>query len=295
MERFAEGSVQANGITFRYLEAGTGPLVLCLHGFPDHARTFRFQVPALAQAGFRAVAPAMRGYAPTDIPTDGPYQSAVLGVDAVALIEALSPGEPAFLLGHDWGALAAYAAALHRPERVRGIVTVAVPYGPQVMQAVITDFDQTRRSWHMYLFQLPFAEAVVSYNDFTFIERIWREWSPDWRLPDEEMAALKETFRAPGVLSAALAYYRHSANAALQRPELADLQAKLMAAPIAVPALAIHGERDGCIAVDQMEGMDALFPRGLDTLIVPDAGHFAHQERPEEVNWAVLAFLRREE
>src|SRR5205807_3317041 len=118
MEQFKTGSVRANGIQFHYLEAGSGPLVLCLHGFPDHARSFRFQLPALAKAGFRAVAPYLRGYAPTDVPEAGPYQSAALAKDAVALIDALSPKEPAFVFGHDWGALAAYGAAILAPNRV---------------------------------------------------------------------------------------------------------------------------------------------------------------------------------
>ncbi len=84
MEQFRQGRVRANGLTFATLEAGDGPLVLCLHGFPDHARSFRHQLPALAAAGYRAVAPFMRGYAPTDVPLDGPYQSAALAEDAAA-------------------------------------------------------------------------------------------------------------------------------------------------------------------------------------------------------------------
>src|SRR5207245_3515658 len=98
MEQFKSGTVRANGIRFATLEAGDGPLVLCLHGFPDHARSFRNQLPALAAAGFRAVAPFLRGYAPTEIPADGRYQSAVLAMDAVALISALGYSS-AYLFG----------------------------------------------------------------------------------------------------------------------------------------------------------------------------------------------------
>src|SRR3990172_9400038 len=108
MAQFKTGSVQANGVRFATIEAGDGPLVLCLHGFPDHARSFRHQLPALAAAGFRTVAPFMRGYAPTAIPADGRYQSAVLALDAVELIAALGYE---YLFGHDWGAIAAPVAA----------------------------------------------------------------------------------------------------------------------------------------------------------------------------------------
>ncbi|MBI2963165.1 MAG: alpha/beta hydrolase [Deltaproteobacteria bacterium] len=292
MDQFKSGSVSANGLRFHYLEAGSGPLVLCLHGFPDHARSFRFQLPALAKAGFRAVAPYLRGYAPSDVPANGPYQSAALARDAAALIDALSPGEPAYLFGHDWGALAAYGAAILAPRRVRKVATAAVPHGPQLMQAIVTSYAQMRRSWYIFMFQLPTAEAAVSHNGFEFLDRLWADWSPRWRLPAEEMASLKATFQKPGVLAAALAYYRHTFNPALQVAELADLQATLMTAPIEVPALVFHGQHDGCIGVETLEGMEALFPKGLQKVVLVDAGHFIHQEKPQAVNQALIAFLQ---
>src|SRR5262249_23762795 len=115
VDQFKNSVVHANGIRFATLEAGDGPLVLCLHGFPDHARSFRHQLPALAAAGFRAVAPYMRGYSPTETPADGRYQSAVLAQDALALIDALGYSS-AHVFGHDWGALAAYGAAMLAPQ-----------------------------------------------------------------------------------------------------------------------------------------------------------------------------------
>src|SRR5512135_27547 len=117
MPDFKAGTVRANGVRFATLEAGDGPLVLCLHGFPDDARSFRHQLPALAKAGFRAVAPFMRGYAPTEVPADGRYQSAVLSQDIVALISALGSSS-AYVFGHDWGAVAAYGAAVLAPDKV---------------------------------------------------------------------------------------------------------------------------------------------------------------------------------
>lgn len=291
MEQFKQGSVRANGLTFHYLEAGEGPLVLCLHGFPDHARSFRFQLPALAAAGFRAVAPFMRGYAPTDAPANGPYQSAVLAKDAVALIDALSPNAPADLCGHDWGALAAYGAAELAPNRIRKLVTLAVPHGPSLMQAILTSYPQMKRSFYIFMFQMPTAEVAISHNDFEFLDRLWADWSPGWTTPAEEMAALKDTFRKPGVLAAALGYYRHTFNLALQHPDLAELQSKIMTEPIDVPALVFHGERDGCIGVETLEGMEKLFPKGLVKVVVPEGGHFVHQEKPRLINEALLSYL----
>src|SRR5437773_2180060 len=237
MTEFTHGVVQANGVRFATLEAGDGPLVLCLHGFPDHARSFRLQLPALAKAGFRAVAPYLRGYAPSDVPANGPYQAAALAKDAAALIEALSPKEPAFVFGHDWGALATYGAAQIAPDRIRKIATAAVPHGPQLLQAIVTNYAQMKRSWYIFMFQMPTAEAAVSNDGFQFLDRLWADWSPGWTLPREEMTALKATFAKPGVLAAALGYYRHTFNPALQVAELDDLQAKLLTDPISVPTL----------------------------------------------------------
>jgi pimeloyl-ACP methyl ester carboxylesterase len=285
------GTVTARGLTFHTLEEGTGPLVLCLHGFPDHPRSFRHQLPALAAAGYRAVAPAMRGYAPTGPAPDGHYQSAALAEDAVALIEALGHDE-AILFGHDWGALAAYGAALAAPERIRKIVSAAVPYGAQVSAAFMTNYDQQRRSWYMFFFQTPFADVALAHDDFAFLERLWRDWSPGWQFPAEEMAALKETFRQPGVAGAALGYYRAMLNPALQDPALATLQGRMMSEPIDVPTLMLHGADDGCMGAELVEGMAAFFPRGLRTEVVPGTGHFLHQEAPDRVNAIVLDFLR---
>jgi pimeloyl-ACP methyl ester carboxylesterase len=290
MNEFRSGELRANGLRFATLEAGDGPLVLCLHGFPDHARSFRHQLPALAAAGFRAVAPFMRGYAPSDVPADGPYQSAVLGQDAAAMIEALGY-RTAAVFGHDWGAAAAYGAAILAPERVARLVTAAVPHGPALPTAFMTSYEQQRRSWYMFFFQTPLAEMAVAHDDFRFLERLWSDWSPGWEWPAAEMAALKETFAQPGVLAAALGYYRQTLNPLLQRPELAELQGRTQMEPVPVPTMFFHGRRDGCIGVELIEGMAALFPAGLETVIVPDAGHFVHQEAPQVVNARLVEFL----
>src|SRR5471030_3304307 len=119
--------VEANGIEFGYLEAGSGPLALCLHGFPDTAWGWRHLLPALADAGFHAVAPFMRGYAPSEIPADGCFKLGALVADAVGLHDALGGDDQLALIGNDWGAETAYGAAAFAPDRWRRIVTLAVP------------------------------------------------------------------------------------------------------------------------------------------------------------------------
>lgn len=290
MEHFRHGRVYANGLTFATLEAGDGPLVLCLHGFPDHARSFRHQLPALAEAGFRAVAPFMRGYAPTEAAPNGLYQSAALAQDAVALIEALGYRR-AVLFGHDWGAVAAYGAAVLAPDRVARLAVAAVPHGLAVPTAFMTNYEQQRRSWYMFFFQTPFADMALPHNDFRFLERLWQDWSPGWAYPPEEMEALKATFRQPGVAGAALGYYRCTLNPSNQDPALAEIQDRISIAPIPVPTILFHGARDGCIGVELLEGMEQLFPNGIEKIVVPDAGHFVHQERPDLINARLLEFL----
>ncbi len=174
-------TVRANGLEFGLLEAGSGPLALCLHGFPDTAHTWRHLLPALAGAGFHAVAPFMRGYAPTAVPADGAYQLGALIADAVALHEVLGGGGDAVLIGHDWGAETAYGAAAHAPDRWRRLVTLAVP--PASLDPVLfSDYEQLKRFFYLFLFRDPlgFADALVASDQMSFLDRLWHDWSPGY-------------------------------------------------------------------------------------------------------------------
>ncbi len=175
---FRSAMVRANGLEFGVLEAGSGPLALCLHGFPDAARTWRHLLPALAGAGFRAVAPFMRGYAPTAVPADGAYQVGALVADVVALHEVLGGDGDAVLIGHDWGAEAAYGAAAFAPDRWRRLVTLAVP--PAALDEVLfSDYEQLKRFFYLFMFRDPagFAEAVVARDEMAYLDRLWADCS----------------------------------------------------------------------------------------------------------------------
>jgi pimeloyl-ACP methyl ester carboxylesterase len=289
MAEFRTGSLKANGITFHFLEMGEGPLALCLHGFPDNAHTYRYLLPALARAGFRGVAPFMRGYAPTEAAKDGRYQSAHLSKDVLALIGALG-AENAVLVGHDWGARAVYGAAVLEPEKVNKLVTIAAAH-PASGDA--TNFYYLKGTWHAFYFQLPYAERTVAHNDYTFIEDWWRDASPEWDIPGEVLESVKETFRKPGVVEAALGYYRHSYNPELQDPALKDVQERINTGAVSVPTLALHGTRDRPLRLEAFQNMDHLFTGGLDKVIIQGTGHFMHQEKPQEVNSHILEFLKR--
>lgn len=285
----SEGRVTANDIDFAYLEAGEGPLALCLHGFPDSAWTWRHLLPALADAGFRAVAPFMRGYAPTSVPADGRYQTAVLGLDACALHDALGGDGEAVLIGHDWGAMATYAAANHEPDRWRRVVAMAVPPAGAVAGAFL-QYAQLKLSWYMFFFQHPFADGVVPMGDFDFLDGLWADWSPGYDAA-EDLARAKDCLRDPANLAAALGYYRATIGGVGVDPALSDVQGKA-GEPTPQPTLYLHGRTDGCMLIDIAEtARDFLPAEGSRMELVDDAGHFLHLERPDHVNQLVVDFV----
>lgn len=197
--------VVANGLTFSTLEMGTGPLALCPHGFPDTAHTWRHLLPALADAGFHAVAPFLRGYAPTSIPEDGCYTMGSVVADVDALHEALGGDERAVLIGHDWGAVAAYGAAAFAPNRWRRVVTMAVP--PAALdEAQLGDFDQLKRSFYMFLCLVPEIEDFVLAEDMAFLDGLWSEWSPGYDHA-ADLAYVRKALADRSNMSAALGYY----------------------------------------------------------------------------------------
>jgi len=287
--------ITANGVDFAYLEDGPadGPLALCLHGFPDHALGWEPLLPELAAAGYHAVAPWMRGYAPTGLAPNGNYQIGSLALDAIALADALAGDRDAVLIGHDWGASAAYTAVAHAPERFRKLVTLAVPhfgaFGNHLFKPA-----QLKRSWYIFFFQLPLADFGVPLDDYAVIDTLWRDWSPGFTPEPDYMRALKDTFSAPGCLDAAIGYYRATFDTKPGDPALAEVQAK-GGGEIPVPTLYLHGVDDGCLGIEGVvdDELRPFFPAGLDVERVPGAGHFLHLERPDLVSSPILAFLAR--
>jgi pimeloyl-ACP methyl ester carboxylesterase len=284
-------------VDFAYLEDGPadGPLALCLHGFPDIAPTFTALLGELAAAGFHAVAPWMRGYAPTQVPADGLYQPGALSLDALGLADALAGDRPAVVVGHDWGAIAAWGAVVHRPERFRRIVAMAVPHRATLAARLFTTPGQLKRSWYMFFFQLPLADMAVTLDDFALIDRLWRDWSPGYEPPPEHLRGVKDALAAPGGLDAAIGYYRHLLNPLHHDRRLAAAEAAGNGW-VPVPAMYLHGADDECIGADMVapDEMKDVCPAGLEVEIMPGVGHFLHLEEPERVNRRIVGFLTAE-
>ena len=279
-----------NGLlAFSAQAMGDGPIVLCLHGFPDNAGSFRHQLPVLAGAGYRAVSLTLRGYEPRSIPTDGDYTIETVATDILAVIDSLNAG-PVHLIGHDWGAAVAYVAAAAAPERFRSLTVMAVPHAGRFARDGLRIPRQLRLSWYMGLFNIPWlSDWIVSRRDYRFIRWLWRDWSPSWQPEPGVLEGVISTLSQPGVRSAALGYYRAalSIKALLVSVEEAHYS-------VPVPTLALSGERDGCIASDVFEELmvEQDFPQGLTFSRIPQAGHFLHQEQPGRVNRKIVDWLK---
>lgn len=283
LQRPRSKAVVANGLRFAYTEWGdpAAPLVLCLHGFPVSSATWSHLGPALARAGYRVVAPAMRGYYPTEIPANGDYGAATLGRDALALIRALG-AEKAIVVGHDWGALAGLAAATLEPDRVSKLVTVAIPHPSATTPDFILKAD------HFLTYPWPGAATRFAADDVAGLEAIVHKWSPTWTPTHAELEDAKAAFRRPGGTEAVFGYYRglvSDAWGAVWGPSGIKL------GRFAQPTLMVYGEADAAVDIRHFGQSQRYFTGPFRLAPIPGAGHFPQQEAPAPFAEAVTEFL----
>jgi epoxide hydrolase 4 len=272
------------GVRLHYVEAGEGPLVVLLHGFPEFWFSWRFQIPALAAAGFRVVAPDMRGYNLSDKPkgVEG-YALERLARDVERLIVALGE-ERAVVVGHDWGGIVAWAVAMLHPERVERLAILNVPHPERFSRGLRTP-RQLVKSSYAFFFQIPWLpERVLRAGAFALVRSVFRN-DPvrPGTFDEEDIDRYVEALSRPGALTAAINYYRALARRA---PTLARKLRRRIEAPVMV----IWGQRDLFLVPELARPDPALVPDARVERL-PDASHWVQQDRPERVNALLLDFL----
>ena len=280
MLRYGERSWDLPGGTYHAIELVprdfTRSLVF-LHGFPDFPPTAVPFLRELAGRGVRVLAPWLPGYAPS--PTTGSMARERVTRELLAVIDAWAPDAPIDLVGHDWGAVVTYVLCATSSERIRRAVTMSVPH-PRTFLRQLRTPGQLLMSWYMMLFQLPGAGHIVAARDFALIDRLWRDWSPGFRLPDEERRALKACLAES--MPAPIRWYR-----ALAR----DTQGvRLFAKPLTTPLMYLHGANDGCIHAPTVDDSHR-FAGDYRHEVIAGRGHFLHLEDPAGIAARVADWL----
>ncbi|WP_437312136.1 alpha/beta fold hydrolase [Sorangium sp. So ce388] len=284
--RLSHRFTERGGVRLHYVEAGEGPLVVLLHGFPELWYSWRHQIPALVEAGYRVIAPDMRGYNLSDKPAGvAAYAIDELTADVAALIQAAGAERAAAVVGHDWGGGVAWAFAMRYPALLERLAILNCPH-PARLLAGFRTARQLRKSWYMFFFQLPkVPELLAQRNDYALFRASVQE---DPRRPgavtDEDLARYLEAWSRPGALTATINYYR----AAFRPSSMRDLG---KSPRIDTPVLVIWGEHDRYLGSELAAPDPELVPNARVTRI-PDASHFVHYDRPERVNQLLLEFLR---
>jgi pimeloyl-ACP methyl ester carboxylesterase len=276
------------GIRLHYVEAGEGPLVVLLHGFPEFWYSWRHQIGPLAEAGYHVVAPDMRGYDLSDKPHSWrAYDASLLAGDIAGLIrgvnERTGAGErDAFVVGHDWGAAVAYSVAMFHPDVVRRLAILNVPHTARMLEGFRT-LKQLRKSWYMFFFQIPrLPEHLIGRDDFSFAKRSLRADSKK-AFTDEDLERYVEAWSQPGALTGMINYYR----AALRRSPRATLAGLR---PIPAPTMVIWGMLDRHLGSELAEPAPEWVP-DVRMERIPDATHWVQHDAPARVNELLIDFL----
>jgi pimeloyl-ACP methyl ester carboxylesterase len=272
-----------------------GPIALCLHGFPDTAYGWRKLAPLLADAGWRVVAPFMRGYVPSSIPSDGSYHIGALMDDALQVRSAAGPSDRDVVIGHDWGAIAATGlAAMPGTPFARAVIMSVPPSAalnspgrPADRARLVGQLPhQLLRSWYIMYFQLPW---LPERSTRWILPLLWRRWSPGYRAEDD-LRHVDAAIGAPERWRAALGPYRALLRNTRPPTQYADLHRHWTSAPL-LPSLYLHGRDDGCMTAAFARWTQNVLPAGSDVAVIEHAGHFLQLEQPERVAESVLRFV----
>lgn len=266
-----------NGISLRYVEAGAGTPIVMLHGFPDFSYSWRRQIPTLSAAGFRCIAPDMRGYNESDKPPRvRDYDIDELVEDVDAFIQKVAGGS-AHVVGHDWGGIVAYNLAARMPERVRRLVILNSPH-PAAFQRELRRGEQLMRSWYAAAFQIPVLPELVL-SSFHF--RLLTKGAARSR-QDEEI--YEEALSQPDAVRSALNYYRAAFRRMMRRDNTRLPR-------IHQRTLVLWGEKDGALSPRLLNGLEQ-YVENVEIMRFPDVGHWVHIDAADRVNEELLRFLK---
>ena len=279
-----------NGISLHWVEAGDGPLVVLLHGFPEFWYSWRHQIPALAAAGYRVVAPDMRGYNDSEKPEGyDSYLGQALSGDIVGLITACGE-ERATIVGHDWGGVVAWGTAIHHPQVVEKLVILNAPH-PGVFLRGVRNPAQILRSSYMVGFQAPvLPEMALRARGFALLKLALRSGSQKaGAFTDEDLQRYEQAFAKPGALTAMLAYYRAMGRRLLPAARQHGAMSAEGGRTVIAPTMVIWGRNDPVLGVDLADPGDLVPNRRIE--FVEDAAHFVQADAPDRVNELLLEFL----
>jgi pimeloyl-ACP methyl ester carboxylesterase len=274
-----------NGVRLHYVEYGKGPLIVLLHGFPECWYAWRYQLPALAEAGYRVVAPDLRGYNLSDKPRGvHAYRMECFIGDVKGLIQTLGE-DRAIVVGHDWGGVIAWQLAISEPQMVKKLIILNAPHPQRYLEALKTP-GQLLRSWYVLFFQLPWLPELMirSFGFAGLRQRLLNEPVHADAFDEVTVKVYQRALAQPGALTAALNYYRAGFRSLVRglRPNIQ---------PIEMPTLVIWGEQDRYLGADLLEGLEP-WVKDLTVERFADASHWVQAEVPERVNERMLQFLR---
>ncbi|MCB9477443.1 MAG: alpha/beta hydrolase [Deltaproteobacteria bacterium] len=281
--------IEAGGLRFHMVTAGEGPVVLMLHGFPENWFAWRYQIDAVAKAGFKAVAVDMRGYGQTERPRKvSDYHLDKLAADVDALVEAFG-GEQIHLVAHDWGGGVAWHYAMHYEQRLASLCVMNCPHPKLFLQQLTSNGKQRRRSWYMAYFQIPWLpEATMKANLDVLFKKTFRGWAyRKEAFPDEVIARFRDPMKEPYAVSAGINYYRANLK---NRKIFNDIRSY---PHLKVPTLVIWAQKDRALGPELCDGLDQMMDGPYEYVPIPDCSHWVQQEQPEKVNEALIDFLNR--
>ncbi|MBA3489901.1 MAG: alpha/beta hydrolase [Longispora sp.] len=287
--------VSANGLRFHVVEAGTGPLVLLLHGFPEFWYTWHHQLIGLANAGYRAVAVDVRGYGATDKPPRG-YDGFTLAGDVAGLIRALGERN-ATLVGHDIGGLLAWTTAAFHPRLVHRLVVLGAAHPLRMRNAMVMDpRGQLSASNDLLRFQLPRYEHVITRHDAALAGAYLRRWAgPAWAASNdfhEYSRVCRTAIQIPQAAFCALEAYRWAMRSVLRPSGYRFV--KLLQQPIVAPTLQLHGEHDMCVLPRTAQGSGRYVVAPYEWRLLHGVGHFPQLEMPELITGEIIRWAKVE-